>query len=262
MTRTLLRGRELDVSIGTHTVTRGLNLDVQRGEVWVILGRNGAGKTTLLTTLAGLRPANAGVLLLDGQCYAAHGARAAARLRGLLSQHQGEVFPATVLETVLIGRHPHLGRWAWETEADHALALAALAETGLDGFARRDLATLSGGERQRVAIATLLTQAPALYLLDEPLTHLDLNHQIAILALLQRRRHEAAVVMTLHDVNLAARFATHILLLYGDGACELGTGETMLTRERLSRLYDHPLEIMENQGQRWFIPRFPPETTT
>ncbi len=256
MSAPLLNTRELAVSIGGKQVVRGLNLSLQPRDRLVILGRNGVGKTTLLHTLAGLRVPDAGVIELVGEDYAALGSRHTAQLRGLLSQHQGDAFPASVLETVLIGRHPHLSRWDWESAADETLARAALAAVGLADLETRSIHTLSGGERQRVALATLLVQQPQVYLLDEPLAHLDLNHQVAVLELISRRVREdaAALVMVLHDVNLAAHFSDHALLLHGEGEYELGPSAAVLDANRLSRLYGHPVREIRDQGRRWFVP--------
>ncbi len=255
-TAPLLVCKNLGVSIGGKAVVAGLNLSLQPGDRLAILGRNGVGKTTLLHTLAGLRAPDAGAIELSGDSYAALGPRCAARLRGLLPQHQGDAFAASVLETVLVGRHPHLSRWDWESAADERLARAALAEVGLADLAARSIHTLSGGERQRVALATLLVQQPRLYLLDEPLAHLDLNHQIAVLELIGRRAREdaAALVMVLHDVNLAARFSDQSLLLYGDGEHELGDSAAVLDAAGLSRLYGHPLRVLMDGERRWFVP--------
>lgn len=251
-----LAARGLDVAIAGKTVVRGLDLDLQAGESVVLLGRNGVGKTTLLTTLAGLYAPAAGQLRLHGQSYAEHGPRAAARLRGLLPQHPSDAFPATVLESVLVGRHPHLSRWAWEGEADHGIARQALADLDLTDFAARDIHTLSGGERQRVALAALLAQQPAVYLLDEPLSHLDLNHQIAVLRLFSRRIRDtgAALIMVLHDINLAAHYADRVLLLHGEGEYEL-LAAADLDSQRLTRLYGHPLRELREDGRRWFVPQ-------
>ncbi len=256
MNAPLLACQGLTVSIGGQPVVRELALSLKPGERLVILGRNGVGKTTLLHTLANLRMAEAGEVALSGARYAALGPKRAAQLRGLLPQHQGDAFTASVLETVLIGRHPHLSRWAWESDTDMQLAHAALAEVGLDGLAARAIHTLSGGDRPRVALATLLVQQPRVYLLDEPLAHLDLNHQMAMLALLSRRvrDEDAALVMVLHDVNLAAHFSDQALLLYGDGEYEIGPSAAMLSSERLSRLYGHPLRPIEDSERRWFVP--------
>lgn len=252
----LLATRGLDVGIAGRAVVAGLNLSLEPGQRLVVLGCNGVGKTTLLHTLAGLRAPDAGTVALAGRAYAELGGRGAARLRGLLPQHQGDAFDASVMETVLAGRHPHLARWAWEGAADAAIARAALAAVGLAGLAGRAIHTLSGGERQRVAIATLLAQRPRIHLLDEPLAHLDLNHQIAALALFSRlaRQEGAGVVMVLHDLNLAARHADLALLLYGDGRFDLGPAPEMLTAQRLGRLFGHPLRAIPDGERTWLAP--------
>ena len=252
----LLTVRGLAVAVGGRTVVRGLDLELGAGERLAILGRNGAGKTTLLHTLAGLREPAAGRIDLCGADLAQTPPRLVAQLRGVLLQQQVDAFPASVLETALIGRHPWLKRWAWESAADARIARAALAAVDLAGFAARDVQTLSGGERQRLAIATLLTQQPRLALLDEPLSHLDLNHQIAALQLLSRTAEETgtALVMVMHDPGLAARYCDRALLVHGDGRVESGSAAAMLTAERLSALYQHPLRMVETDGQRCFLP--------
>ena len=256
MTPPLLASRDLAISIAGRPILRDLNLVLQPGERLAILGRNGVGKSTLLHSLAGLRAVDAGEIKLSGDSYARLGARCAARLRGLLAQHHGDAFSASVLESVLIGRHPHLSRWDWESEADECLARQALAEVGLADLAARSVHTLSGGERQRAALATLLVQQPRLYLLDEPLAHLDLNHQIAMLELISRRVRDenAALVMVLHDVNLAAQYSDQALLLYGAGEYEIGPSAKVLAAERLSRLYGHPLRVIKDGDRSWFVP--------
>ena len=256
MTTPLLCVRDLDVNIGSVRVVAGLGLDLAAGERLAILGRNGTGKTTLLATLAGLREPEAGTVTLCGDGYAALGPRRAATRRGLLTQGQVDAFQSTVLETALIGRHPHLGRWAWEGREDERLAREALAAVDLAGLGQREVHTLSGGERQRLAIAALLAQQPRLYLLDEPLAHLDLNHQIAVLELLaQRARADGVgIVMVLHDINLALRYADRTLLLFGESRTLEGPVAAVLTAESLSRLYGHPLREMRDGGARYFVP--------
>jgi iron complex transport system ATP-binding protein len=245
----------LSLTLGGRTLCRDLSCALTAGETLAILGRNGAGKSTLLATLAGLRPPSAGRVLLSGRDYAHWNAREAARLRGWLGQRQEDPFPATVLEVALSGRHPHLARWQWEGAADYAAARAALRETGLEALAGRDARALSGGERQRLALAALLAQDAPLMLLDEPLTHLDLNHQIAVLEILARRaRAGATVVMVLHDPGLALRYASRALLLYDDGSNATGTAAELLRTETLSRLYAHPL-LYAKAGERVaFVP--------
>jgi iron complex transport system ATP-binding protein len=256
MSGALLEARQLAVEIGGRRVVEQLDFSLNGGERLAILGRNGAGKSTLLATLAGLRTPAAGVVLLGGEDAALLPPREAALRRAWLGQFHADPFGSTVLETALTGRHPHLGRWDWETTRDADLARGALAAVGLHGMAERQIHTLSGGERQRLAIATLLTQAPPLYLLDEPLSHLDLNHQMAALELFAGTARDcgAGVVMVLHDPALAHRFCDLALLMHGDGRCELGAVDHILTAARLSELYGYALRQIEDGGRRCFIP--------
>lgn len=259
MSAPLLQAQSLSVSIGGHAVCHDLGWTVAAGETWAILGRNGAGKSTLLNTVAGLHRQDHGTLQVGGHALpeAASGrhARALARVRGYLAQHQLDPFASTVMETALVGRHPHLGRWDWESLADRDIAAAALGEVDLADCAERDVQTLSGGERQRLAVAQLLAQQPALFLLDEPLTHLDLSHQVAIMELFARRaRAGAAIVAVLHDPGFAARYCSKVLLLFGDGEWLAGSADTVITTSNLTRLYGHPLREIGVDGQRWFVP--------
>jgi iron complex transport system ATP-binding protein len=251
---------QLGVSIGNATVCRGLNLTLHRGERLAVLGRNGAGKSTLLSVLAGLREPQTGQVLLDGSSYSQLGSRRSAQLRGWLGQHQTNAFASTVLEATLVGRYPHLSRWNWESEKDLLLVKDALSRVSLANFDQRDILSLSGGERQRQAIATLLTQAPQLYLLDEPTTHLDLQHQIKTLNLFGKLSEgspistEVSCIMVLHEPGLAVRFCSRALLLFGDGSFELGNCEKVVNASSLTRLYGYPLSEVSDGDRRWFMP--------
>ena len=251
----LLAASRLNVGIGERVLCREFDLRIEAGCCVAVLGPNGAGKTTLLNTLAGLRPAAAGEVLLQGRPYSQWEGTATARCRGLLTQLQADLFASTVLETTLVGRHPHLGRWNWEGAADLAIARAALADLGLQGFEQRDILSLSGGERQRVALAALLAQEPLLYLLDEPLSHLDLHYQIAVLELFRRQAYAGkGVVLVLHDINLAARFADQVLLLDGRGGVVCGPTAEVLRGDRLSHAFGHPLRSFTVDGRTVFLP--------
>ena len=251
----LLTADALTLTLGQRTLCRGLSLSVHAGEWWVVLGPNGVGKSTLLATLAGLRGATAGTITLAGRPLTQWSVREQAQWRGWLAQTPFFPGDATVLEAVLVGRHPYLGRWGWETAADLAIAREALAAVDLAGFEARRLHTLSGGEKQRVAIATLLAQQPRVYLVDEPTNHLDLRHQRQVLEHFAARcRAGATVVAALHDLNWAVRYATHAILLSLDGDTEVGEAATLLTAERLSALYSLSLVACGNPPLRHFIP--------
>lgn len=258
MTRLSVSG--LTIQVRERSLCQGLNLELAPGHCWAILGANGSGKTTLLHTLAGLLPVPQGEIHLDGIPINSVPRRSIARQLGLLLQDSHDPFPTTVLETALTGRHPHLGRWQQEGEEELAVARKALAQMDLEAMELHMVQTLSGGERRRLAIATLLTQAPQLLLLDEPLNHLDLHHQQQLLHHLKGLSHNGrSVVMVLHDPNQALRFCDRVLLLYGDkgggnGSWESGECEQLLTTERLSRLYKHPMRMLQEGDEKLFVP--------
>ncbi len=243
-----------DVVAGGHTLARGLTFEARKGEFIALLGRNGVGKTLTLHTLAGLRPAAAGSVLLDGRGIAAWSGRERARRLALLPQTAEEPFPSTVFETALIGRHPHLPFWQWEGAGDFTSAHAALAAVGLAGLAARDVATLSGGERRRLEIATLLAQDAPVCLLDEPTNHLDPLHRSEVLELFRARAAAGGIVIAaLHDATLAARHADHALLLHGDGRWQYGDAGSTLNAGNLSALYQVPVEELSARGKRVFV---------
>jgi iron complex transport system ATP-binding protein len=249
-----LAAHALSVRAGGRELVRALSLEFVRGEVLTILGRNGSGKTLTLHTLAGLRPADGGVVRLDGAPLGSLPRRALALRLGLLPQDLEDAFVATALESVLIGRHPHLALWQWEGVEDERLARAALDAVDLGSYAQRRTDTLSGGEQRRVAVAALLAQEPGIFLLDEPTNHLDPHHQLAVLRLFRSRADAgASVITTLHDPTLAARFADRVLLLFGDGRWALGPTATALTAASLSELYVTPMLELRQDGRRVFV---------
>ena len=249
-----LAAAAVSVRAGVRELVRELSVQFAPGEVVAILGRNGAGKTLTLHTLAGLRAPAAGTVSLDGTAIARLQRRAVALRLGLLPQDLEDAFVSTAIETVLIGRHPHLALWQWESAEDERLAREALRTVDMEEFAARRTDTLSGGEQRRVAVAALLAQQPAIFLLDEPTNHLDPHHQLAILGLFRALADSGrTVITTLHDPTLAARFADRVLLLHGDGRWVLGPVGTTLTAASLSELYDAPMIELGRDGRRVFV---------
>jgi iron complex transport system ATP-binding protein len=240
------------------TLCRSLSVTINVGECWAILGKNGSGKTTLLNALAGLGPpkdrANAGILA-DGKPPHVWRRREFARNLGILLQEEPGEFWGNVEEYVLLGRHPHLrSLFGWD-ETDREIAVQALERMELKDVAHRRVGTLSGGERQRARIALLLAQSPSCYLLDEPLQHLDLRHQLATLALFHElARKGRTVVMVLHDANWASRFCSHVLMLFDNGSAIAGPITEVLNHANLETLYHCPMHEIGIGGVSHFIP--------
>ncbi|MEP6883464.1 MAG: ABC transporter ATP-binding protein [Gammaproteobacteria bacterium] len=250
----LLECKGVDVWVESRTLVRGLDLQVRSGSILAVLGPNGSGKSLSLHTLAGLRPPKAGEVLIAGRPLSTWRRGALARELALLPQNVEDPFPASVIETVLLGRHPHIPRWQWESARDLAIASDALAAVGLAGYEARDILTLSGGERRRAALAAVLAQTPRIFLLDEPTNQLDPNHQLEALQLLRDRADAgAAVVVTLHDPNLAERFADDALLIGRNGEWQSGPVAGILTPQYLSTLYETRFETAEIRGRRIFF---------
>jgi iron complex transport system ATP-binding protein len=268
-----LRAQHLTLRAGRRTLVEDFTHTFYPGEIWCIAGPNGAGKTTLIATLAGLmRPAD-GHVEMDGTRVPDWSPARLAQRRALMPQSVHDAFSASVLDVVLLNRFPHLTGWGWERADDRAAAHAALARLGLVDFARRDVLSLSGGERQRVALAAVLCQDAPLLLLDEPLAHLDLHHQIdcleALAAWTQAARdakgnNSGALARTIlfscHDLNLARRFATHALLLDGRGKIDAGPAREVLTPELASRAFGYPLTLIRDGDHEALVPALRPYT--
>jgi iron complex transport system ATP-binding protein len=248
--------QSLDVSIAGTTICSKLDLELVPGQFWGLLGPNGIGKTTLLKCMAGLSPADGGTVLLENQAIDKLPRRVIARLLGMLQQHTVYVFDASVLETALTGRHPHLGYWEREGANDKQKALEAIRIVDLEGFEARSVTGLSGGEARRLAFASLMVQEPAILLLDEPTNHLDMKHQIRIMnqVEIQVNEQQHCALTALHDVNLAARYCSHILMLFGDGEWQAGPAAELLNRETLEKLYQCPVESVQTSTGRRFLP--------
>jgi iron complex transport system ATP-binding protein len=250
----LLAAHALDIEVGGRALVAGLELSLAPGEFLAVLGRNGAGKSLTLRSFAGLRPAR-GELRLGGVPIAALSRRQVAGQLGWLAQDAEDALATSVLEAVLLARHPHLPWWQRPGAADERIARAALAQLGVADLAGRACDTLSGGEQRRVALASLLAQSPRLFLLDEPSNHLDPQHQVLVLEAFRARcAAGCAVVATLHDAGLAARCADRVLLLHGDGRWQLGPADELLRADALGALYGTPMLELGSGSRRAFTP--------
>jgi iron complex transport system ATP-binding protein len=226
-------------------VLNDVSLTIARGTLVGILGPNGSGKTTLLRLLSGTRRATSGRVLLDGRPIDSLTRREVAQLIAVVPQETLLTFDYTVLEMVLMGRHPHLGLFELEGPGDLAIAREMLRATGTDHLEPRRFGTLSGGEKQRVVIAAALAQSADVLLLDEPTASLDLAYQLEIAALLRtlNRERNVTIAVSTHDLNLAASVCRELVLLKNGRVLAHGPTDSVLTSENVRALYDVDADI-------------------
>jgi iron complex transport system ATP-binding protein len=242
----MLEIETIHVAYNGHDVLHGVSLTVQPGEILAVVGPNGAGKSTLVRSASGVHPPRAGSVRVDGKDITrlSHTQRA----RYLAVVPQARQLPGTfsVYQTVLLGRTPYLGWLGQAGKADHARVNLALALTQMTNLAERLVGELSGGEQQRVLLARALAQDAPILLLDEPTTHLDLQHQTGLLNLVRKLAMEnnLAVLMVLHDLNLASLYADRVALLVEGRIFAQGTPLEVLTPENLRAVYRIPVHVI------------------
>jgi iron complex transport system ATP-binding protein len=246
----ILAARGVAAGYRRRQVLHDVWLEVEPGELLAVVGPNGAGKSTLLKVLSGVLDPWSGAVELEGRPLAGFDRRDVARRLASLGQESACAFAFTVMETVLMGRAPHLGALRLESERDVAIARGALERFDLLPLAGRAINEISGGERRRVFLARVLAQEPRVALLDEPTAFLDLKHVAEIFSRLAQLRAERAlaVVATLHDLNSAALYADRVALLKDGRVVGCGRAEEILTRENLRMVYETDVYVGRNPG--------------
>ena len=237
--RSRLRTEAVSLGYGERTVVHAVDLDVPDGQVTVVVGPNACGKSTLLRGLARLVRARSGAVLLDGEVIHRRPTREVARRLALLPQDPVPPDGVTVADLVARGRHPHQGAFSRWGAADRAAVEEAMVLTGVADLAGRVVDELSGGQRQRVWIAMALAQGTDLLLLDEPTTYLDVAHQVEMLDLVAElnARSGTTVVMVLHDLNLAARYADRLVAMKDGVVVAEGTPAEVVTSARVEAVF-------------------------
>ena len=227
-----------------------VSVSIQPGSLTGLLGPNGCGKTTLLKLLSGVLKPDRGSVRLGEHDLRALSARAIAQQIAVVPQETHPAFDFTVLEMVLMGRHPHLGPFQLEGPDDLAIAREALTATGTAHLAGRPYMTLSGGEKQRVVIASALAQKPNVLLLDEPTASLDLGYQLEIATLLKELNRERGVTMVLatHDLNLAASLCDTLVLVRQGRVLMQGPANEVLTSATVQQLYGVIADVTFHEG--------------
>ena len=243
-----LAAEDLTLAYGERTVIEGLDLTVAAGRITAIVGANACGKSTLLRSMTRLLSPRAGQVLLDGRAVHRMPAKELARTLGLLPQSPIAPEGITVADLVGRGRHPHQGVFTrWRREDDVAVA-AAMEATQTTTLADRPVDELSGGQRQRVWIAMALAQQTDLLLLDEPTTFLDVAHQVEVLDLLTdlNRTRGTTIVMVLHDLNMAARYADQLVALASGRVQAVGTPSDVLTVENVRAVFGLDCQVIDD----------------
>jgi iron complex transport system ATP-binding protein len=235
---------------------RGVDLRLAPGCCLGLIGPNGAGKSTLIKLAAGLERASAGEVLLTERAIASFTPKERGRVMAYVPQSFSLPFAFTALEIVLQGRHPHLGRATFESSRDLEIARRAMEQTGVWELRSRRLDELSGGERQRVIIASALAQEPRLLLMDEPTSSLDLRFQSATVRLVRElvEQRELAVLVALHDLNLASAMCDELALLVAGALAATGPAEEVLDRDILEEAYQTDLHVAKGPRGVYVLP--------
>ncbi|NBE99107.1 ABC transporter ATP-binding protein [Nonomuraea sp. KC401] len=248
VTQVRLQAAGVKLGYGERIVVDGLDLGIEAGTATTIIGPNGCGKSTLLRALGRLLKPQGGEVLLDGKRIDKIPTREVARILGVLPQAPIAPEGLTVADLVARGRHPHQTWYRQWSSDDEGAVTEALDMTGLADLAERPLDELSGGQRQRAWISMALAQGTDLLLLDEPTTFLDLAHQVEVLELVRHLHRQAGrtVVMVLHDLNLAARYADRLVAMRGGRVISSGTPHEVLTEELLGEVFELDAKVIED----------------
>jgi ABC-type cobalamin/Fe3+-siderophores transport system ATPase subunit len=240
--------QSISTSYGKRLALQDLSLAVQSGEILAVIGPNGAGKSTLIRAVSGILPLLQGRVSISGKDLARLNPAQRARLVAVTPQARNLPPAFSVYETVLLGRTPHLGWMGQAGASDHARVHQSLERTGTLDLAERRVGELSGGEQQLVLLARALAQDTPVLLLDEPTTHLDLQHQTRLLQLVRdlASRHDLAILLVVHDLNLAGLYADQLALLVEGKLWAIGSPAEVLTSENLSAIYQIPVEVIRH----------------
>lgn len=254
----MIRVEDLSFSyIKDSPVLSEISFTVPKGKITGVIGPNGSGKTTLLRLLSGYLHPDTGGVYLEGHDVSAYSAREIARKMALLQQKFSMEYDFSVMDIVLAGRNPYVKKMRGETEEDYRIARESMRLAGIDDLAERSVFALSGGEQQMVMLARALCQEAPVLLLDEPVTGLDIRHQIEFLSTVHKmsRQKNITVVCILHDLNLCMSYCDHVVLLQQGKVCVSGDPQTVLTKETIERVYQTEVSLIIREGHTYILPR-------
>jgi len=249
-----LKIKDVEFGYSSMPVLRNVNIELAESEILGVVGPNGAGKSTLLRCIDRILIPQKGCIMLDGRDIREISRMELARKIGYVPQDGSQIFPATVFDTVLMGRRPHLG-WR-SSERDTEKVLETLKMLNIEDLAMRDINELSGGQQQKVFIARALTQEPELLLLDEPTSNLDIRHQLEVMEIVKRvvRERGISAIMAIHDLNLASRYADRIIMMNGGRIYAEGEPSSVLNAENIRHVYGVEAELSSHDGRPYIVP--------
>lgn len=250
--------KNINFNYDEKPVLKNINLHVKAGELVSIIGPNGSGKTTLLKCISGILPLKSGQITLGGRDISSYKKKELAKLMAFVSQNTSIEFAFSVTDIVLMGRSPYLGPFQSETLEDLKIAFDAMEMTNITYIKDKKVTEISGGERQRVVIASALAQTPKLLLLDEPVSSLDIQHQMEVMGILRRLTAEKniTVVTVLHDLNLAAEYSDEVILLKDGNVIKSGKPCEVITEDNIDYVYNTSIYMTKNpvSGKPHIIP--------
>jgi len=247
-----LKVRDVEFGYTSVPILKDVCIELAESEVLGVVGPNGAGKSTLIRCIDKILKPQRGSILLDGRDINEMRLMELAKRMGYVPQSTSQIFPATVFDTVLMGRRPHLG-WR-SSEKDEGKVLDVLQMLNIENLAMRDINELSGGQQQKVFIARALVQEPDVLLLDEPTSNLDIRHQLEVMEIITSivREKKISAIMAIHDLNLASRYADRIVMLNGGTIIDAGNPSSVLTPKNIKQVYGVEA-VVRNESERPFI---------
>ena len=249
-----LKVKNVEFSYASVPILKDICIELAASEMLGVVGPNGAGKSTLLRCIDRILKPQRGSILLDEREIKKMSMIELAKKLGYIPQSTAQVFPATVFDTVLLGRRPHVG---WRSgEKDRKKVLKALQMLNIEKFAMRDINELSGGQQQKVFIARALTQEPDVLLFDEPTSNLDIKHQLEVMEIIKSivREKEISAIMAIHDLNLASRYADRIIMMNDGEIFSAGDSVSVLTPESIKQVYGVEAEVNHIHGRPYIVP--------
>ena len=249
-----LKVKDVGFSYARVPVLKDICLELAESEVLGVVGPNGAGKSTLLRCIDRILKPQRGSILLDGRDIKEMHLMELAKKIGYIPQSSSQIFPATVFDTVLMGRRPHVG-WR-SSEKDTEKVLEILQMLDIEEFAMRDINELSGGQQQKVFIARALTQEPDVLLLDEPTSNLDIRHQLEVMDIIKNivREKGISAIMAIHDLNLGSRYADRIIMMNRGKIFAAGDPASVLTSENIKHVYSVEVKVNNHDGRPYIVP--------